>query len=110
MTNNQFRRSTVREGVRSVYYTMRQPRSALGPGRMRPRALFRWTNLLFLVVGAAAAPGPSTVWSAVPEIVARVNGEAVTRAEWQRMLADHLVRQQLQRELGVQDPDRKELA
>jgi len=39
------------------------------------------------------------------EIVARVNGEPVPRAELQRMLADPMERQRLQRNVGVEDPD-----
>ncbi len=42
-------------------------------------------------------------------VVARVNGEPVTRAEFQRMLGNPLTRSQLQQELGVKDPDPKEL-
>jgi len=46
---------------------------------------------------------------AEPEIVARVTGEAVTRAEFRRMLANPLTLQQAQREPGAEEPDRKEL-
>jgi len=42
-------------------------------------------------------------------VVARVNGEPVTGAEFQRMLSHPLTRNQLQQELGVEDPDPKEL-
>jgi parvulin-like peptidyl-prolyl isomerase len=44
-----------------------------------------------------------------PELVARVNGESVTRAQFDRMVANPLTLNQAQRELGVEDPDRKEL-
>jgi len=47
--------------------------------------------------------------SAEPDMVARVNGEPVTRAELKRILADPLTRRRLQQELGVQEPDGKEL-
>jgi foldase protein PrsA len=43
------------------------------------------------------------------EIVARVNGDAVTRAQFERMVANPLTLQQAQRELGVEEPDRKQL-
>jgi parvulin-like peptidyl-prolyl isomerase len=42
-------------------------------------------------------------------VAARVNGEPVTRAELQRLLADPLERSQLLLEVGAQDPDHKEL-
>lgn len=43
------------------------------------------------------------------EIVTRVNGDPVTRAQFDRMVANPLTLQQAQRELGVEEPDRKEL-
>jgi len=75
--------------------------------RATVRALLTWASLLGLVAGAAAPLGPSGAWSAEPEIVARVNGEPVTRGEMQRLLADPLVHRQLQWELGVRGQDRK---
>ena len=42
-------------------------------------------------------------------VVARVNGDPVTRAQFDRMVANPLTLQQAQRELGVEEPDRKEL-
>jgi hypothetical protein len=42
-------------------------------------------------------------------VVARVNGEPVTRAEFERMVGNPLTREQLQQELGVKDPDVKDL-
>ncbi len=83
-----------------------------GPHRSTARALLPWAILVILtglVAGAAAALAPWRAWSAAPDIAARVNGEPVARAELQRMLADPTMRQQLQRELGVQGPDSKEL-
>jgi len=47
--------------------------------------------------------------SAEADTVARVNGEPVTRAELQGVLADPLTRGRLQRELGVEEPNREEL-
>lgn len=44
-----------------------------------------------------------------PEVVARVNGEPVARAEFQRMLGNPLIRHQLQQELGIENPELKEL-
>lgn len=44
-----------------------------------------------------------------PEIIARVNGEPVTKAELQRMLADPFTLHRLQQEAGTHDPDGKEL-
>jgi parvulin-like peptidyl-prolyl isomerase len=43
-----------------------------------------------------------------PEIVARVNGEPVTRSDLQRMLADPLMQYQFEREPGSQKADGKE--
>jgi len=65
--------------------------------------------LIVLVAGAGASLGLSGAWSAEPEVVARVNGEPVTRSELQRILADPVTRRQLQQELGVSEPDSKEL-
>jgi parvulin-like peptidyl-prolyl isomerase len=70
------------------------------------RALLPWVLLIVLVVSAAVACGPSRAWSAEPEVVARVNGEPVTRAEVQRLLADPQTRRQLEQELGVPEPER----
>ena len=56
----------------------------------------------FLVVAAAAEGSPPAAASAtaVPNIVARVNGEPITRAEWQRTLTDPRTRALYQRENG----------
>jgi parvulin-like peptidyl-prolyl isomerase len=72
-------------------------------------ALLPWCFLIVFAAGAAAVLAPLKAWAAEPEIVARVNGEAVTRAEFQRMRANPLTLRQLQQDLGVQDPDAKEL-
>lgn len=55
---------------------------------------------------AAQAVSPAKVDVAV---VARVNGEPVTRAQFDRMVANPLTLRQARRELGVDEPDRKEL-
>ena len=67
------------------------------------------SSLVVLAACAAAILRPSTAWSADPEILARVNGEPVTRADLQWVMADSLVRGQLQHELGVQEADGQEL-
>jgi len=45
----------------------------------------------------------------VTAVVARVNGDPVTRAEFHRMLGNPLTRSELQREHGVEAPDPREL-
>src|SRR5437870_138283 len=85
--------------------TMQQTHSPLRRRRVTARAPLPWVLLIVLVVGTAVACGPSRAWSAEPEIVARVNGEPVTRDEVQRLLADPRARRQLQQELGVPEPD-----
>ena len=77
--------------------------------RVTARVLLPWAMLIVLVAGAAAVLGRSGAWSAEPDLVARVNGEPVTRGDVQRLLADPLTRRELQRELGVQAPDSKAL-
>lgn len=72
-------------------------------------ALLCWPFLIMLVAGTAVDLGPSVVWGAEAEIVARVNGEPVTRGELQRMLADPLMQYQFERELGSEKADRKKL-
>jgi parvulin-like peptidyl-prolyl isomerase len=88
---------------------IQQTRWPLGRSRSTGRALLPWAILIVLMAGAAAALGPSRAWSAEPEVVARVNGEPVTRRELQRMLGDPLTRRQLQQELGGQEPGSNEL-
>ncbi len=58
---------------------------------------------------AWAEPKQATAKGAEPEAVARVNGEPVTRAQFDRMVANPLTLRQAQRESGVEEPDRKEL-
>jgi parvulin-like peptidyl-prolyl isomerase len=42
-------------------------------------------------------------------VIARVNGEPITEAEFRRMVGTPLTRQQLQQESGAKDPDQKEV-
>lgn len=88
-----------------MHVTIQQICSTLRRRRSTMQAVLTWSLLIVLV----AAAGPSVAWGAEPETVARVNGEPVTRDELQRMLADPLEQRLLQQELGVQDPDSKEL-
>ncbi len=88
-----------------MHSTIQQIRLTLGHSRSTARALLRWAILIVLVVVAAAVLGRSGASSAESEIVARVNGEPVTRDDVRRLLADPLARRQLQQELGVHDAD-----
>jgi parvulin-like peptidyl-prolyl isomerase len=72
--------------------------------RLLPRAV-----LVVAAVVAAVAFRPQLTSGAHMEIVARVNGDPVTRAQFDRMVANPLTLQQAQRELGVEEPDRKAL-
>lgn len=65
--------------------------------------------LIFLAAGFAVSLKPGPAMGASQEIVARVNGDPVTRAHFDRMVSNPLTLQQAQRELGVEEPDRKEL-
>ena len=89
--------------------TIKESRWPLTGRRVTARVRLPWAILLVLMAGAAVALVPRGAWSAEPEIVARVNGEPVTRGEWERIVADPITRHQLQRELGVQEPGRNEL-
>lgn len=75
-------------------------------------------NILFALALAVSLLAPldcaragQTVSPAKAEVavVARVNGEPVTRAQFDRMVANPLTLRQAQRELGVEEPDRKAL-
>ncbi|MDP1990540.1 MAG: SurA N-terminal domain-containing protein [Syntrophales bacterium] len=68
-------------------------------------------SLILIVLAAVAlvAFGPLVAKSAEPEVVARVNGDSVTRAQFERMLANPLTLRQAQQELGVQEPGSREL-
>jgi peptidyl-prolyl cis-trans isomerase C/foldase protein PrsA len=87
------------------------PRFRPTPGRKRSPVRTR-TGLPILILFAATlavALGPRPVLGAGHEIAARVNGDPVTRAQFDRMVANPLTLQQARRELGVEEPDRKEL-
>ena len=71
-------------------------------------ALLSWLMLIF-VACAAAVLAARTASAAQPQIVARVNGDPLTRAELQQLRANPLTLRQLQQELGVDQPDAKEL-
>jgi len=87
------------------------PRFRPTPGRKRSPFRTR-TGLSILILFAATlavALGPRPGLGAGHAIAARVNGDPVTRAQFDRMVANPLTLQQARRELGVEDPDRKEL-
>jgi foldase protein PrsA len=77
--------------------------------RLAERAVLLGASMVIVVAGIVAGFGLSKAWNLEPEIVARVNGEPVTRGELQRMLEDPAVGRQLQQELGVQKPDSEAL-
>jgi len=89
-----------------MYFTMQQTRRST-PGRKCSTVLVLLTRLTLIFLVAALCP--SKVWSAEPEIVARVNGEPVTRVDLQRMLTYPRSQLQIQQELGDKEPDSKEL-
>ena len=68
-----------------------------------------WTMLILVVATVVVAPGWSLAWGSEPEIVARVNGDPITRSQWQRMTADPVTRRLYQRETGIAQPDPGEL-
>jgi parvulin-like peptidyl-prolyl isomerase len=72
--------------------------------RLLPRAI-----LVVVAAGLAVAFRPQLTSGADTAVVARVNGEPVTRVQFVRMVANPLTLQQAQRELGVEEPDRKAL-
>jgi peptidyl-prolyl cis-trans isomerase SurA len=73
------------------------------------------TIWLILAVAGVVWASPDCSWAAQNEdvvhtgVAARVNGESVAQADVQRLLANPFERRQLLRELGVEDPDGKEL-
>jgi parvulin-like peptidyl-prolyl isomerase len=62
-----------------------------------------------MLLGTAIGITSSALWITDPEVAATVNGEAITAGEWQRLVADPSIRNQLQHELGMNRPDEKEL-
>jgi len=88
-----------------MYDAIQQNRSFPWYKPIKLRVFMTWSILCVL----AAVLSPSLLWSAEPEIVARVNGEPVTRGELQRMLADPRAQHQIKQELGGREPDAKEM-
>ena len=88
--------------LRDMQFTIRRIGSRAR--RLLPRAI-----LVVAAAGVAVAFRPLPTSGADPVIVARVNGEPVTRAQFDRMVGNPLTLQQAQRELGVEEPDRKAL-
>jgi parvulin-like peptidyl-prolyl isomerase len=73
------------------------------------RSLVRRSILIALLTGVALAHGLQITWSAEPEAVSRVNGDPVTRAQFERMAANPLTLRQAQQELGVEEVGRQAL-
>ena len=73
------------------------------------QTLLMRSMLIVVVICVFVAPGSSGARSAEPEIIARVNGEDVTRSELQRVQADLLTLRRLQEGAGDKSPDGKEL-
>jgi parvulin-like peptidyl-prolyl isomerase len=87
--------------------TMQQRRLTTVCMRSTTRTLLAAAMVLGLLASAAAAGEPSGAEGAETQIVARVNGESVTRGELQRLLLDPVSQRRLQQELGVQMADSK---
>jgi parvulin-like peptidyl-prolyl isomerase len=68
-----------------------------------------WAAVLSLAA-ATAAGVPYEARSSEPEVVARVNGQPVTRTELDRMIGNPLTLRQARLELGVEQPDPGALA
>jgi parvulin-like peptidyl-prolyl isomerase len=60
-----------------------------------------------ILAAGAAAPG---AWGEEPDVLARVNGDPITRAEVERMLADPLTRRMYLRAQGRRKPESEELS
>lgn len=74
-------------------------------GRRRVAA---WAILLGVMFNTLFA-GPAETWGEGSEVVARVNGEAVSRSELKRVLSAPATRIQIEQEAGVREPGDKEL-
>ncbi len=72
-------------------------------------SLFTSNDCAWAAQKESSAKIQSGVMQEKPELVARVNGDTVTRTQFDRMVANPLTLQQAQRELGVEEPDTKEL-
>jgi parvulin-like peptidyl-prolyl isomerase len=77
------------------------------PGGSAVRFVVACAAACVLVAGAAAqgSSEPAAAAAAPPDIVARVNGEPIMRAEWQRTLTDPRTRALYQRESGGKQAD-----
>jgi parvulin-like peptidyl-prolyl isomerase len=84
-------------------------RNPVRGGRTTAAPLSWFAVIAMACAAASLVLAPPDARAAEPEIVARVNGEPLTRAEFQRMRANPLTVRQLQQELGVQDPDAEAL-
>jgi foldase protein PrsA len=76
---------------------------------MTVRVVPPWTMLILVMAAIVVVPGWSLAWGSEPEIVARVNGDPITRSQWQRMTADPVTRRLYQRETGIAQPDPRDL-
>ena len=88
---------------------MQHIRQAVGRHRQSLSVLLSLSILIVLAVSAAVVVGPWRDGSEDPEIVARVNGEAVTLGELHRARADLLALSALQRKAGDEASDDEEL-
>ena len=86
-----------------------QMQPALWRSRPAPWARFLWPGLIALAVTAVVTLGSSEARGAEPEIVAQVNGDAVTRAELQRVQVDLVALRKLQGDRNNEQPDGDEL-
>ena len=89
--------------------TNQQMRPTHWRSRQAPWARILWPGLIALAVTAVVSVGPSEAGGAGPEIVARVNGEAVTRAELQRVQVDLVSLHKLQGGRSGEEPVGEEL-
>lgn len=78
-------------------------------GSLMRRALRLGVVLIVLATGGPDDLAPQVAWGAEPEIVARVNGAAVTRQELQSMLGDSFTERSLLQELGDDNPKKNDL-
>jgi parvulin-like peptidyl-prolyl isomerase len=82
--------------------TNRPEPKAIPVEKPRLSAFFHLLLVGGILLGVLVFP---EVGSAEPEVLARVNGEPVTRTEFQRMLADPVAQVRLQHELGASHPE-----
>lgn len=86
-------------------------RSLLASGPGLAAGLLAWWAALALAScrGGDGRPESATPESALPEVVARVDGEPVTRAELRRMIANPRTLEQARQELGGRPPGAADL-